>query len=179
MSKKGVKYLICGNPKSGKTFATKGLKDAYVLNADVEKKYPLDLIHSNIYPYKFFGKKSKGKNIEWSNVNNFYDEIRGKLTAYKKIKGSYPKAVVFDTITALYSMLVSKNTKTIKNVYGSLGVANTEDIATLNSNVIEKLLIGNGIDVIILAHTNYNAESGLWEIPAEGERYAPSYCEVA
>lgn len=179
--KRGVKYLITGLPKQGKTRATRSLKNAFVINADTEKDYPLNHPHTNIYPPKYFDVKVKGKldkaatakaqgnSLVWSNVDNFKADVRAKLKKYKSIHKKLPDVVVIDTITALYNIMVEHNTRTIKNVYGSLGVANTTDTAKLNT-MIETLLIKNGIDVVILAHVVYEEATDTYIIPASGSK---------
>lgn len=145
-----IKILISGFENTGKTTLISKIKDGFIINCDLKDfNYPIP--HTNLK--------------DWKGFQTFEQFINSKIKAYKeKNGGKLPKYVIFDTITQLYMHLIDFNSKTYKGF--DQHSQNQADQLSIN-NYIEKTLIGNGINVIVVAHARLNKENRI-SIPAQG-----------
>lgn len=145
-----IKLLVCGYENTGKTTLVIKLKDTLIINCD-RKVFNYNVPFAHVK--------------DWTGLDNFKKEVNSKIKAYKDKYGDLPKWVVFDTITQLYAIMARFNNER----YRGFEIHNQIDRDTLDiNNYIENVLITNGINVIIVAHTLYDEASGRVIIPANG-----------
>lgn len=145
-----AKWLLCAFEKSGKSTITSQIKDALVINFD-QKEYGFKTPHVNIKD--FIG------------MDNLISTINEKIEAYNTRFGEYPSTVVFDTVTQLYMHI----TRYAGNNFKGFDQHNYISKATLDFNAyIEQSIIGSGISVVIVAHTNWDEATARHTIPASG-----------
>lgn len=148
---KAIKVLVSAYEASGKTTITSKIKDALVINFD-RKEYGFNVPHANFNNYEGM-----------SSVINFINE---KINKYKDHFKALPKVVVLDTVTQLYSAMARYNG--VK--YRGFETHSQNNADTLDFNAyVEEILIGNGISVVIVAHTTVDPDSGRHIIPASGQ----------
>jgi len=148
---KAVKLLVSAYESCGKSTLTSGIENALVINLD-HKEYGFPAIHANIPNYE--------------GMDTLTDEINAKIEAYNDKKGEYPKTVVIDTVTQLYSAIQKYN----GTRFTGFDIHSNNNRDTLNFNgYIEEVLIANGINVVIAAHCMFDADSGRHIIPATGQ----------
>ena len=145
------KLLITGLEASGKTTITSKLDKALVVSID-GKSYPFSVPHYRPSTY--------------TGLANFKKELIEKLKAYKAKYGEKPQTVVFDTVTKLYENMYKYAQKNFKG----FDVHNTISTETLSFNdMIEELLIANGVNVVITAHVIYDEKTSRYTVPATGQ----------
>ncbi len=146
-----IKFMISGFEASGKTSLSAQIKDALVINFD-NKEYTFPIPHANCKNYEGIG-----------SVTNV---INSKLTAYKEKFGKFPKYVILDTITQLYSSMTRWNA----TKYNGFDIHSHNNTDTLEFNkYLEEVLISNGISLVIIAHTIADEKTGRLVIPAQGQ----------
>ena len=145
-----VKFLLTGVERSGKTTITSKVKDGFIFSFDT-KKYPFKVPHVNI--------------PEFTGFDDLEDLINNKIVQYEEKMGKYPETIVFDTVTSLYTMI----TEWANNRFNGFDIHSAINKATLAFNsYIEKTLIANGINVVIIAHTILDIETKKYIVPASG-----------
>ena len=145
------KLLISGAASSGKTTVISKLEKAFVIVTD-NKSFPFKVPH---YRYTKF-----------NGIDEFKSTLIEKLKAYKVKYGEKPDTVVIDSVTHLYQEMHVW----AKDNYKGFDIFNEMQTAVISLNsLIETLLIGNGVNVVITAHTTFNEGSGSFEIPAMGK----------
>ena len=150
-NKLGGKLLISGKSASGKTTMISGLKNAMVIVVD-EKVFPFEMAH-----YKY---------TKFDGLSTFKEELISKLKAYKSKYGERVETVVFDTITHMY---MDMHIWSVANNKG-FDIFNAMQTAVLELNaMIESLLIHNGVNVVIVAHTTFNEGTMSYDIPSMGQ----------
>lgn len=146
-----VKLLVSGLESSGKSSITSTIKNALVINFD-NKEYNFEVLSSDFRDYK--------------GINSVIGFINDKITKYKEIKGEFPKVIVLDTVTQLYSMMVLYNSKK----YSGFNIHTQNNIDTLDfNNYIEDVLLANGVDVVVVAHTIFDENTKAFTISAQGQ----------
>lgn len=146
-----VKLLVSGLESSGKSTITSQIKDALVINFD-NKEYNFKVFSSDFRDYQGI-----------DSVINFINE---KIRKYKEINKTFPRVVVLDTVTQMYSMMVLHNSKK----YSGFNIHTQNNIDTLEfNNYIERVLIANGVDVVIVAHTIFDENTKAFTISAQGQ----------
>lgn len=146
-----IKFLVSGYEASGKSTLTSTIKDALVINFD-KKEYTFECIHANFKDYH--------------GMEGVIDFIMDKLKSYKDKFNKYPKYLVLDTITQLYSAMTRYNS--VK--YTGFKIHEQNNIDTLDLNTfLEDTVIANDISVIIVAHTIVDEKSSRHIIPAQGQ----------
>lgn len=145
-----VKILVTAFEKSGKSTITSKLRNSLVFNFDA-KEYGFKVLHSNM------------KNYE--GMQAIIKLMSEKIKAFKEKTGKLPENVVIDTVTQMYSAMQLYNANRFKGF--DIHTANTRDTLEFNE-FIEKQLIPNGMNVIIVAHTKYDESTGRHVIPAAG-----------
>jgi hypothetical protein len=145
-----VKLLVSAFESSGKSTITSQLDDVLVFNLD-HKEYGFRVPHSNIKDY--------------SGMDTLLEEVSEKIQAYKEKFGNYPKTIVFDTVTQMYSSMQKYNADKYKGF--DIHSNNNRDTLSFNE-FIENQLIPSDINVIIAAHTVYDEATSRHVIPATG-----------
>ena len=146
-----IKLLISGFENTGKSTTAAQIEDALVINFD-RKEYGFKVPHMNITAY--------------SGIDNLIDTINEKLGVYQERMGKLPKTVVFDTVTQFYSTMQAFNDNNYKNF--DIHKNNNRDTLNLNG-YIEDVLIANDVNVVIVAHTVFDADTARHIIPATGQ----------
>lgn len=156
----GVKFLILGRAGAGKTTLLKDLKDAVVFSYD-NKDFPIsngNILHRNMHHAK------NGGSIV--SADDFRSRLKDLLDAYKNAKGEYPKTLVIDSISTVAGSLYDKwdtglSEKEKANSFKKfemykVGINGVNDI-------INNIIANMGINVVLITHAKYNAETGYWE----------------
>jgi hypothetical protein len=146
-----IKLLISGFENTGKSTMASKINNAMVVNFD-RKEYGFPVPHMNI--------------TEYSGIEALIDTINLKLGAYQEKFGKLPETLVLDTVTQFYSTMQRYNGDTYKGF--DEHKANNKDTLNLNA-YIEDVLIANGVNVVIVAHTMYDADTARHIIPATGQ----------
>lgn len=145
-----IKLLVSAFESSGKSTITSKLDNVLVFNLD-HKEYGFKVPHANLK--------------EYNGMDTIIEDISNKLTAYKDKFGKYPSTVVFDTVTQMYSSMQRYNA----DKYKGFDIHTTNNKETLAFNeFIENSLIPSDINVIIVAHTQYDEATSRHIIPATG-----------
>lgn len=116
--------------------------------------------------HKEYGFKVPHANIkDYEGMEPLIATIVEKIEAYKEKFGDYPKNIVFDTVTQMYTAMQKYNGTKYKGF--DEHKANNADTLAFNT-FIEESLIPSGINVIIVAHTIYDEATSRHIIPASG-----------
>ena len=146
-----IKLLISGFENTGKSTVASKIHNSLVFNID-RKEYGFSVPHVNITSY--------------TGIDALIDTINVKLGAYQEKFGKLPETVVFDTVTQLYSAMQGFN----DNNFKGFDVHKNNNRDTLNFNAyIEDVLIANGVNVVVVAHTVFDADTARHIIPATGQ----------
>ena len=145
-----VKLLVSAFESSGKSTITSKLTDALVINLD-HKEYGFKVPHANIKDY--------------SGMDALLATVAEKLQAYKAKFGHFPKTVVFDTVTQMYSSMQKHNADKYKG-FDIHSMNNKETLAF--NEFIENSLIPSDINVVIAAHASFDEATSRHVIPATG-----------
>jgi len=146
-----IKLLVSGFENTGKSTTAAGIKDALVINFD-RKEYGFPVPHVNITAY--------------AGIDALIDTINEKLGAYQDKFGKLPATVVMDTVTQFYSTMQAYNDNNFKGF--DIHKNNNRDTLNLNA-YIEDVLIANGVNVVIVAHTTFDPDTARHIIPATGQ----------
>lgn len=153
-----VKLLFCGFENCGKSTVTSKLADAMVVNFD-KKEYSFDVPHVNVPTWTL-------ENAPYGPTAATIDLINTKLGVYQEVYKKLPSTIILDTVTQFYTGMASYNATRYTGFEEH--AANNTDTMALN-NYIEDVLIANGLNVIIVAHTIYDSETSRHLIPATGK----------
>jgi len=146
-----IKLLISGFENTGKSTTASKIEDALVVNFD-RKTYGFTAPHMNV--------------TEYNGIDGLIDTINEKLGVYQERMGKLPKTVVLDTVTQFYSTMQAYN----DNAYKGFDIHKNNNRDTLNLNAyIEDVLIANDVNVVIVAHTVFDADTARHIIPATGQ----------
>ena len=89
-----IKLLVSAFEASGKSTITSQLEDVLVFNFD-HKEYSFKVPHANLKNY--------------NGMSDLIQQMSEKISAYKEKFGHYPKSIVFDTVTQMYSSMQKYN----------------------------------------------------------------------
>lgn len=145
-----VKLLVSAFESSGKSTITSQLEDVLVFNFD-HKEYSFKVPHANLKDYQ---------GMDW-----LIQQMSEKIGAYKEKFGKYPKNIVFDTVTQMYSSMQKYNADKYKGF--DIHTNNNKDTLAFNE-FIEAQIIPSGINAIVVAHTTYDEATARFTIPASG-----------
>lgn len=148
---KAVKLLICAFENSGKSTITSGIDDALVINFD-RKEYSFKVPHVNVPTF--------------AGMDNLEDMLNSKIEKYQETFGKLPQTVVLDTVTQFYTAMTKYNGEKYNGF--DIHSNNNKDTLSLNG-YIEDVLIANGVNVVIVAHTVFDVETARHIIPASGQ----------
>jgi GTPase SAR1 family protein len=145
-----VKVLISGEASAGKTTLIKSLTNALLLSHD-GKKPVVQLPH--VYIRSFVS------------VTDLLTTFNEKIEAYNEKFGNYPETIIIDSISRVYDTISNYcNEKyTGFNIYSAMD----KDIKLLNS-YIEDTLIASGMNVILISHAIYDAETSQYNLVGKG-----------
>ena len=145
-----VKLLISAETNSGKTTLVKSLKDTLVISHD-GKKFPLKIPHVNVNGF--------------SDIEDFTDTVNGTIIAYKERFGDYPKTVVFDSVSKIFDT-ISDN---CNNKYSGYAIHTGRNIEVCKfTRYIEDTIVGSDMNVVLISHAIYDADSGRYKLIATG-----------
>ena len=145
-----IKLLVSAFESSGKSTITSQLEDVLVFNFD-HKEYSFKVPHANL------------KNYE--GMDYLITQMSEKIKAYKERFGNFPKNIVFDTVTQMYSSMQKFNADKYKGF--DVHTNNNKDTLSFNQ-FIEDTIIPSGINAIVVAHTAYDEATARHVIPATG-----------
>ena len=146
-----IKLLISGFENTGKSTTAAKIENAMIVNFD-RKEYGFPVPHMNITDY--------------TGIDALIDTINEKLGVYQEKVGKLPQTIVLDTVTQFYSTMQAYN----DNAYKGFDIHKNNNRDTLNLNAyIEDVLIANGVNVVIVAHTTFDADTARHIIPATGQ----------
>lgn len=145
-----VKLLISAEANAGKTTLTRDLENSLVVSAD-GKRYPFPKPHIAV--------------PQFDNATELINLITDKIEAYREKYDNYPETIVFDSVSKIFEMLYNKcNEKyTGFTIYSKLD----SEITILNS-FIEQSLIASGMNVIIISHAIYDADTAKYSLVGKG-----------
>lgn len=145
-----VKQLISGLSGSGKTSLTKNLTEVMVVYHD-GKRYPFKQPNVTVNDFE--------------DVTSFIELVTEKIEAYNTRFGKYPKTVVFDSVSKIFDTIADNcNRKyTGFDIYTNL---NRE--INLFTTFIENSLIASDINVILISHALYDADTSRYSLVASG-----------
>ena len=146
-----IKLLVSGFENTGKSTVASKVENAMVINFD-RKEYGFAVPHMNITAYE--------------GIEELIGEINQKLGVYQEKVGKLPGTIVMDTVTQFYSTMQHLNVEKYKGF--DVHNANNKDTLALNA-YIEDVLLAHGINVVIVAHTMYDADTARHIIPASGQ----------
>lgn len=145
-----IKLLVSAFEASGKSNITSQLEDVLVFNFD-HKEYSFKVPHANLKSY--------------DGMADLIQQMTTKIQAYHEKFGKYPKSIVFDTVTQMYSSMQKYNA----DKYKGFDIHSMNGKETLDFNeFIESSIIPSGINAIIVAHTLYDESTARHIIPATG-----------
>lgn len=145
-----VKLLISGEANSGKTTLTKSLADSLVISHD-GKSFPFQVPHVMVSSFE--------------NANSLLDLIVEKIEVYKEKFGQYPSTIVFDSVSKIFeTMHANCNEKhTGFKIYSELD----KEIGAF-TKFIQDSLIGSGMNVVIISHALYDADTAKYNLVGKG-----------
>lgn len=145
-----IKLLISAEANSGKTTLTKPLTDALVVSHD-GKRYPFTVPHVMVDSF--------------AATADLINLINSKIIAYKDKFGTYPKTIVFDSISKIFdTILTNCNAKhTGFKIYSEL-----DSEITALMNYIENTLIASDMNVVIISHAIYDADTTKYTLVGKG-----------
>lgn len=146
----GIKLGIIATENSGKTTLVSNLEKALVMSTDNKA---------------FKGKVAHFRHNYYDGVEDFVEIASAKMEAYKEKYGDYPKTFVVDSVTHLQSNMEKwANEKfTGFNIWSNLG----KDILAINDFFED--IVAEGINIVITAHTQYDADTSKYKIQSPGQ----------
>lgn len=146
-----VKLLIAAEANSGKTSLTKTLQDALVVSHD-GKRFPFAVPHVMVDSF--------------DSTQGLIDLVNSKIITYKEKFGSYPKTIVFDSVSKIFdTMLMYCNAKyTGFNIYSNL----SNEVNAL-TNYIQNTLIASDMNVILISHALYDQDTAKYNLVGKGD----------
>jgi hypothetical protein len=147
----GVKLLISGVSNSGKTTLTNSLEDVLVIYHD-GKKYPFPKPHTNI--------------DKFANAEEFNNIITAKVKSYKEKFGALPKTVVIDSVSKVFDTIYDACNE---RYTGFAVYSNLNKELHIFVDFIESALISNGINIVIISHAIYDADTTSYTLVSKGD----------
>jgi hypothetical protein len=145
-----VKLLISAEANSGKTTLTKNLKNSLVISHD-GKRYPFPVPHVMIPTF--------------DNVNELINTTVEKIEAFKDKFGEYPETIVFDSVSKIFDTMYTYCNEKFKNftIYSELD----KEVVSF-TNFIENSLIASGMNVVLISHALYDADTAKYNLVGKG-----------
>ena len=150
-----IKLLIAAESNGGKTTLTKTLTDSLVISHD-GKKYPFSVPHATIATF--------------DNAAELIAITNDKILAFKTKFGAYPKTIVYDSVSKIFdTILTNCNAKfTGFKIYSELNA----EISAF-TGYIQNTLIASDMNVVILSHAMFNADTSKYDLVGKGKHYCP------
>ena len=145
-----VKLLISGLSGSGKTSLTKDLEDVLVIYHD-GKGYPYPKAHTTVR--------------DFDSVDEFLTLVTEKIEAYNEKVGNYPSSIVFDSVSKIFDS-ISDNCNRKYNGFEIYTQLNKE--INMFTSFIEDSLVASDINVILISHALYDADTSRYSLVASG-----------
>ena len=146
----GIKLLVAAYENSRKSTLAAQIEDALVINFD-RKEYAFKVPHKNITHYE--------------GLQALTESIMTVVEQYSERYDKLPKTIVLDTVTQFQSSLQKYSLDKFKG----FDIHSNNNKETLGFNdFIENDLIANGVNVVIVAHTNYDEATARHVIPSSG-----------
>lgn len=145
-----VKLLVSGEANSGKTTLTKDIKDALVISHD-GKRYPYPVAHTLVPTFDA--------------VQDLIDITVEKVEAYKTKFGNYPSTIVFDSVSKIFETIHNNCNEKFKGftIYSEL-----DKEITAFTSFIENSLIASEMNVILISHALYDADTAKYNLVGKG-----------
>lgn len=146
-----IKLVISGEANSGKTTLTKSLKDALVVSHD-GKSFPYPIPHVMIPTF--------------NTMSELITTVNDKIVAYKNKFGSYPKTIVFDSVSKIMDTSLDNCSakETGFKVYARLN-AEVHEL----TEYIQNTLIASDMNVVIISHALYDADTTKYNLIGKGD----------
>ena len=148
---KGIKLLITGMENSGKTTLTSTIEDGMVVVVDA-KHYPFKKPHYRV--------------DEYEGIVDFKNTIINKIKSYKTKHGKLPRTIILDTITKMYELMYMWSEENFKG-FDKFNAISRETL--MLNKIIENTLIAKGMNVVIVAHVQYDQNTNKYVVPAVGK----------
>lgn len=145
------KILISALANKGKTTLLKTLEDVFVVAHD-GKKYPFPQPHTNVDTF--------------DSIQELIALVNSKLGMYKEKYSELPKTIVFDSVSKIFDTIASNCQRKYKGF--EIWKYVNEEITSFTS-YIENVLIPNGLNVVIVSHAVWNADTASYELVAQGQ----------
>ena len=145
-----VKLLISGLSGSGKTSLTRPLKDALVIYHD-GKKFPYPVPHATVR--------------DFDSAKDLIDLVAEKVEAYHAKFDAYPSTIVFDSVSKIFDTIADNCNRKYNgfDIYTNLN----REINAFTS-FIEDSLVASDINVILISHALYDADTSRYQLVASG-----------
>lgn len=145
-----VKLLVSGLSNSGKTTLTKTLENSLVISHD-GKRYPFEIPHRLVRDFE--------------TAEELIATTSEAIEAYNTKFGEYPETVVFDSVSRIFDTIYDNcNRKyTGYTIYSTLD----KEIKEVTS-FIEDSIVGSNINVVILSHAIYDADTATYNLVGKG-----------
>ena len=145
-----VKLLISAEANSGKTTITKDLENSLVISHD-GKRYPFPVPHVLIPTF--------------DNVEELISVVVEKIESYQEKFGAYPETMVFDSVSKIFDTIHANCNEKFKGfvIYSELD----KEIVAFTS-FIENSLIASGMNVVLISHALYDAETAKYNLVGKG-----------
>lgn len=145
-----VKLLISAEANSGKTTLTRNLENSLVISHD-GKRYPFPVPHVMVPTF--------------DSIQELVDITVEKIEAYKNKFKSYPATIVFDSVSKIFDTIHSNCNEKYKGftIYSELD----KEITSFTS-FIENSLIASGMNVILISHALYDADTAKYNLVGKG-----------
>ena len=136
-----AKCLITGLSNSGKTSLLKPLKDCLVVSRD-GKPFSLELPHYNV--------------DDFENIDELLSGLVQKLENYKTKYGDYPKTIVFDSVSRIFTDIETNCSRRYK---GFDVWSNVNKEINLFTDAINNMTL-SGYNIVIIAHCTWDEKAG-------------------
>jgi len=145
-----VKLLISAEANSGKTTLTKNLENSLVISHD-GKRYPFPVPHVMVPTF--------------DSVQELINTTVEKIEAFKDKFGQYPDTIVFDSVSKIFDTIHANCNEKYKGfvIYSELD----KEVVAFTS-FIENSLIASGMNVILISHALYDADTAKYNLVGKG-----------
>jgi GTPase SAR1 family protein len=146
-----AKILISGLSNSGKTTLTDSLVDALIVSHD-GKSYPFPKPHVNIPTF--------------ASTAELIATVNSKIEAYKDKIGSYPKTIVFDSVSKIFDTLM--DTCSVKHTGFKIYSELNKEIHEF-TDYIQNVLIASDMNVVLISHAIYDGDTATYNLVGKGD----------
>lgn len=146
-----VKLLISAESNSGKTTLTKDLKNSLVVSHD-GKRYPFAVPHVMVSTF--------------GSITELIELTNEKIVAYKEKFNSYPKTIVFDSVSKIFDTILDNCNEKYKGfqIYSELN----KEIHEF-TEYVQNTLIASDMNVVLISHALYDADQAKYNLIGKGD----------